>query len=469
MTVVDLDVYIDKIDNSMLRLVLLLRWFFNKQTSTGGIVTKLKWKSTVEIKKTFLDYFLEKDHLFVEPSGIVPRNDPTLMLINSGMAPMKSYFTGHKIAPYPRLTNIQDCIRFTDFDNVGDSYHGTSFRMMGSWSFGDYFKEKAIELAFELLTGEFGIPVDRLSATVFVADKSLPGVPSDEESARIWERFLPKDRIIGCPPADNFWGPAGDSGPCGPCTEVFFDRGEGYAEKETDDVLVPGRHIEIWNAGVFMQYLKDEEGNYSPLPMRCVDTGAGLERFAMILQDCKSIYEIDQYKPSYELIYQSIGDIRWSRIIFDHLKTSILMLREGIVPSNSGEGYLLRRALRRAMTGVFLREIDLSILQTWVDLLCEIIDDKDKTMIRKLDIDHWLRKECEGFEKLMRKSRKHLDKIAENKELSAQHAFNLKTVLGISEDFLEEFCVSHGILFSKVEFRKLIEEHKKISRQSREQ
>src|SRR3989344_1240003 len=316
---------------------------------------KIPSMSTEEIKTIFIDYFLVNDHQLIESSGIIPKNDPTLMLINSGMAPMTPYFTGHLKPPPPRLANIQDCIRFTDFGSVGDSHHGTNFRMMGSWSFGDYFKDRAIEFAFELLTEKFGIPADRLSATVFMADESLPGVPSDEESARIWEKLLPRDRIIGRPPVDNFWGPAGTSGPCGPCTEVFFDRGEEFAEKETDDALIPGRHIEIWNAGVFMQYFKDEQGNFSSLPMKCVDTGAGLERFAMILQGRTSIHEIDQYDQSYRLINQRIGDTAWTRVILDHIKTSILMIREGIVPSNTREGYLLRRALRRAMIGIFLR------------------------------------------------------------------------------------------------------------------
>ena len=424
----------------------------------------LPYKTTEEVRQTFLNHFLKHDHQIVKPSGIIPKNDPTLMFINSGMAPLKPYFMGHARPPYSRLTNVQDCIRFVDIESVGDSYHGTSFRMMGSWSFGDYFKEKAIELAFELITGQFGIPADRLYATVFVADKSLPGVPSDEDSARIWEQFLPRERIIGCPPVDNFWGPAGTSGPCGPCTEVFFDRGEEFAEKETDDVLVPGRHIEIWNAGVFMQYFKDEQGNFSPLPMKCVDTGAGLERFAMILQDRASIHEIDQYESSYQLINQCVGDTVWTRVILDHLKTSILMIREGIVPSNTREGYLLRRALRRAMIGVFLRGVNLTILQEWVESLSGEIDNEDLTRRQKSVITHWIDEERNGFEGLMHRSRKYLDKIVAVKELDAQYAFTLKTAMGMPEDLLEEFCIRHGIPFPKSEFLKLIEEHKEISR-----
>ncbi len=423
--------------------------------------------TTEEVRQAFLEYFLERDHRLVEPSGIIPKDDSTLMFINSGMAPMKPYFTGQLRPPYPRLVNIQDCIRFVDVGSIGDSYHGTSFRMMGSWSFGDYFKERAIELAFDLITGTFGIPAERLSGTVFVTDESMPGVPSDEESARIWERFLPSNRIIGRPPEDNFWGPAGISGPCGPCTEIFFDRGEEFAEREVDDVLVPGRHIEIWNAGVFMQYFKDEAGVFSPLPMKCVDTGAGLERFAMIFQNRASIHEIDQYEKPYQLIDQRIGDAIWSRIILDHLKTSILMIREGITPSNTREGYLLRRALRRAMIGVYLRGISLTILQEWVESLSEVIDDKDLTLRHKSEIAHWLSEERTGFESLMRRSGKYLDKVAAAKELDAQHAFTLKTGMGIPEDLLEEFCSQHNIPFPKTEFLRLIEEHKEISRRQK--
>jgi len=427
----------------------------------------LQRMTTAEVRQTFLEYFLTHDHQFAEPAGIIPKNDPTLMFINSGMAPMKPYFTGQSRSPYPRLTNVQDCIRFVDIESVGDSYHGTSFRMMGSWSFGDYFKEKAIELAFELITGPFGIPVDRLVATVFMADDSMPGVPSDEESARVWERFLPRDRIIGRPPADNFWGPAGVSGPCGPCTEVFFDRGAEFAEQDTNDVLVPGRHVEIWNAGVFMQYLKDEQGNFSPLPMRCVDTGAGLERFAMILQGRASIHEIDQYDQSYKLVTQRIGDAVWTRIVLDHIKTSILMIREGIVPSNTREGYLLRRALRRAMIGMFLRDINLAVLQEWSDSLMEVIDNKDLTMRQRAGITYYLGEERASFDRLMRRSRKHLDKIAASGQLDARQAFTLKTGMGIPEDLLEEFCTRHGIRFPKDEFLGLVEGHRDISRRTK--
>lgn len=424
----------------------------------------LPWKSAEEIRQTFLEYFLRNNHEFIEPSGVIPRNDPTLMFINSGMAPLKPFFLGQARPPFPRLVNVQDCIRFVDLDSVGDSHHGTSFRMMGSWSFGDYFKERAIELAFELVTDIFGFPSDRLSATVFVADESLPGIPDDEESARIWRKFLPQDRILPRPPADNFWGPPGIVGPCGPCTEVFFDRGAEFGSASTGDPLVSGRHIEIWNAGVFMQYFKDERGNYSPLPMNCVDTGAGLERFAMILQERPSIHEIDQYEGVFRLVNDRLRDPSWSRIVLDHLKTSLLMLRERVTPSNQREGYLLRRALRRAMLGVFLKGVEVKTVRGWMGGLCECVDDRRKTASAQSAIFVWLDAEISSFEGLMRRSQKHLDRIVAEKHLDAQHAFDLKTSLGVPEDLLEEYCRRHGIEFPREGLASLLREHQQVSR-----
>jgi alanyl-tRNA synthetase len=424
----------------------------------------LQWRSVEEIRRVFLEYFLKKDHRLIEPAGILPHDDPTLMFINSGMAPMKPFFTGQSQPPYPRLTNVQDCIRFVDVEDVGDSHHGTSFRMLGSWSFGDYFKERAIELAFELLTEIFRFPAAQLYATVFVSDETTPAIPDDEESARIWERYLPRERIVSKPPEDNFWGPAGATGPCGPCTEVFFDRGEQYGQVGGDDPLIPERHVEIWNAGVFMQYFKDEQGNFSVLPMNCVDTGAGLERLAMILQDRVSIHEIDQYEEVYRSIEQVVSDTTWTRIILDHLKTALLLMREGIVPSNQREGYMLRRTLRRSMSGVFLRDINLSVVSEWFESLCEVVDNKGKTDAARPTMLSWLEEERNSFELLMRRSRKHLDKIAATQHLDAKQAFDLKTSLGIPEDLLEEYCRRYGIEFPRKGYLQLFREHQEISR-----
>lgn len=424
----------------------------------------LKFHTTEEVKERFITFFMEHNHQLVPPKGIIPIDDPTLLFINSGMAPMKPFFMGKKTPPSPMLTNVQDCIRFVDFDDVGDSYHGTSFRMMGSWSFGDYFKEGAIKLAFELITEGFGLDPSKLSATVFKNDGSIKGVPDDEESARIWEKYLPRDRIIPRPPVDNFWGPPGDSGPCGPCTEVFYDRGPEYTEKETDDILVPGRHIEIWNAGVFMEYYMSEQKEISNLPNKCVDTGAGQERFAMILQNTPSICEIDQYRDVYRLIHEQIKNTTWSRIALDHLKTSILILREGVIPSNTREGYMLRRLLRKALIGMFIHEIRFDIITTWSDYLCDVIDNKNLTMEHKAAIDQWIKFECNNFAALMKRSRRHLNKVITLQELTAQKAFELKTSIGIPEELLHAICETHNIDFPTEGFNAKMEEHRNISR-----
>ena len=423
----------------------------------------MKSLTTEEIRHKFMNFFLSHDHKFVEQSGILPVNDPTLLFINSGMAPMKSFFLGKKQPPYHHLTNIQDCIRTVDIDDVGDSYHASSFRMMGSWSFGSYFKEKAIELAFELITQGFGFPVDRLYATVMRQDKSLPNVPADTESAVIWEHFLPQDRIVWLPPQDNFWGPAGDSGPCGPCTEVFFDRGEEYG-KGQEGILVKGRHIEIWNAGVFMQYNMNINREIEPLPVKCVDTGAGLERFAMVLQGTTSIHNIDQYANAYSMIKSLITDERWTRIILDHLKTAVLMLREEISPGNQRHEYVLRRLIRRALSGMYLRNVDMKIALQFIQSLAEVIDNSKLTQSKMPSITNALQIEIEQFQKVLRRAQKHFDIVLGNRQLTVETAFKMKTAHGIPEELIREFCQEHSIEFPDKTFATLMEEHKNISR-----
>lgn len=420
--------------------------------------------SVEEIKEKFLNFFKKNDHRFVNPSGILPKGDPTLLFINSGMAPMKPYFLGASTAPYPKLTNIQDCIRTVDIDDVGDSYHGSSFRMMGSWSFGDYFKEKAIELAFTLITEGFGFPADRLYATVMKSDHSLPNVPDDEESAKIWKKFLPSDHIIWCPPSDNFWGPAGESGPCGPCTEVFYDRGPEYGDKNSKDQLVRERHIEIWNAGVFMQYIKSSAGAISQLPMHCVDTGAGLERFAMLLQDAPSIHEIDQYKQVYDKIVGYTKNHKNSRIILDHAKTSLLMMSEGVSPGNQRHAYVLRRLLRRILTLHHLDNIELKNIIGIMEMLAKTMDNSSNIIAAMPFIGSIMQSEVGSFERIIARAEKHFSKIIKERTILASYAFELKTAHGIPTELIQEFCKKNNINFPENQFSELLKKHRDISR-----
>jgi len=250
--------------------------------------------TSIEARKAFLDFFKQRGHLEIGSAPLIPNNDPTLLLINSGMAPLKPYFTGEQKPPGPRLCNIQKCIRTNDIEVVGDPHHLTFFEMMGNWSIGDYFKEEAVYMAWEMLKS-FGFDTTKLYVTVFKGDNKLPDVPPDEESKAIWKNIIPETQIIPLGADSNFWGPTSDTGPCGPCTELFIDRGTNYGcgEQSCGPNCNCGRFIEIWNAGVFMQYYLHENGCLTELPLKSVDAGAGLDRFMLILEGKESVYDTD--------------------------------------------------------------------------------------------------------------------------------------------------------------------------------
>jgi alanyl-tRNA synthetase len=305
-----------------------------------------------EIRSTFLNYFAAQGHEIVPSSPLVPRNDPTLMFTNAGMVQFKNVFTGVEKRPYLRATTSQKCVRaggkHNDLDNVGyTARHHTFFEMLGNFSFGDYFKDHAIELAWNLVTKEFGLPKDKLTATVYV---------DDDEAFGLWKKIagLPESRIIRIAGSDNFWQ-MGDTGPCGPCSEIFYDHGDkvwggppGSAEAEGD------RFIEIWNL-VFMQFEQSAPGVRNPLPKPSIDTGAGLERIAAVLQGKHDNYDIDLFVALIHAIAELTGaDPRGEqkgslRVIADHLRASSFLIADGVLPSNEGRGYVLRRIMRRAM------------------------------------------------------------------------------------------------------------------------
>ncbi|MBI0432742.1 alanine--tRNA ligase [Roseomonas sp. KE0001] len=308
--------------------------------------------SSNDIRATFLDYFARNGHTVVDSSPLVPRNDPTLMFTNSGMVQFKNVFTGQERRPYSRATTAQKCVRaggkHNDLDNVGyTARHHTFFEMLGNFSFGDYFKEQAIEHAWTLLTRDFALPKEKLLVTVF---------SEDEDAAALWRRIagLGAERIIRIPTSDNFWR-MGDTGPCGPCSEIFYDHGPsipggppGSPDEDGD------RFIEIWNL-VFMQYLEEPAGTRNPLPRPSIDTGMGLERFAAILQGKHDNYDTDTFRAlilaSAELTGQAAdGPFKVShRVVADHLRSGAFLIADGVMPSNEGRGYVLRRILRRAM------------------------------------------------------------------------------------------------------------------------
>ncbi|HEX8571406.1 MAG TPA: alanine--tRNA ligase, partial [Allosphingosinicella sp.] len=308
--------------------------------------------STNDIRRSFLDYFARQQHQAVPSAPLVPQNDPTLMFVNAGMVPFKNVFTGLESRPYSTAVSSQKCVRaggkHNDLDNVGyTARHHTFFEMLGNFSFGNYFKDRAIELAWTLLTKEWGLPADRLTATVY---------HTDDEAFDLWRKIagLPESRIIRIPTKDNFWA-MGDSGPCGPCSEIFFDHGDhipggppGSPDEDGD------RFVEIWNL-VFMQYEQEDNEIVRDLPKPSIDTGMGLERIAAVLQGVHENYETDTFRAliaaSSELTRTDPSGERKAshRVIADHLRASGFLIADGVLPANEGRGYVLRRIMRRAM------------------------------------------------------------------------------------------------------------------------
>ncbi|RME14475.1 MAG: alanine--tRNA ligase [Bdellovibrio sp.] len=432
----------------------------------------MKKLNSFEIKETFISFFENKDHLRIKSSSLIPVNDPTLLFVNSGMAPLKPFFLGKEKPPHPRLCNVQPCIRTIDIEDVGDRHHLTLFEMMGSWSIGDYYKEKAIELAFDLLVNGFGFPKEKLFVTVYEGNDKL-GLKPDLESASAWEKVgIPRDHIVMLG-EDNFWGPAGETGPCGPCTEVFFDTGEAFGptykagEVEFD---TKGRYIEIWNAGVFMELNKTKEGRFEPLSMKSVDTGSGVERMAMVLNSVQSVYETDILSQ----IYQSVMDlykglsVRRARILTDHLRAVTFILAEKVIPGNEGQGYVPRRLLRKCAAHVLSvgeKHVDFSPL---IEEVIQLHSDWYKHLKREKDfILEQVRQELNEFVPVIERGLSLVDKELQSLKgptFPGQKAFELVSTYGVPLDILKSHLQERGVALDEDTYKKEYEHHRNISR-----
>ena len=423
------------------------------------------FRTTDEIHDMYIDFYTSRGYVHHPDSSILPHNDPTLLLINSGMAPMKPFFTGDQTPPSNLLTNVQNCIRTGDIDDIGDSHHGTSFNMMGSWQFGPEFsKERATELAYELITEGFGLEPDRLSASVLNSDTEARGIPADNDSIAAWQRYLPTDRIVALPAEDNFWGPAGDSGPCGPCTEVFYDRGEHFADSDDiDQQLRNGQHVEIWNAGVFMQYFMDTVGNVTPLQSPSVDGGAGLERFAMVLQNAPSIHEIDRWLPVYDTVFADTQNVRSARIITDHVRTSEILLQSGITPANKASAYILRRLLRRSMGIMAQHEISQVRLTEYQEAVQERLPKLSGAIRNQSETKEILGVEQQAFSKVLVRGSKLLKPLIDRGQISGADVHKLHATHGIPADLVREACIRSGIIFPEDEYLTAQRDHAQSS------
>ncbi len=429
--------------------------------------------SSEEVVETFLKFFESRDHLRIPGASLVPKDDPTLLFINSGMAPMKPFFLGLQKPPHPDLCNIQACIRTVDIDIVGDRHHLTLFEMLGSWSIGRYWKRRAIELAYDLLVNGFHFDPATLYASVYSGDAEL-GIPADEESAAAWEAVgLPRDHIVALG-ADNFWGPAGKYGPCGPCTEVFFDTGP-----EHGPAYVPGgvfdtesRYIEIWNAGVFMEFDKQPTG-LERLALRSVDTGSGLERMVMNLNRLESVYDVDRLKPLFETILQQIGGgsdpriARDARVIADHLRAVSFIVADGVAPSNVGRGYIPRRLIRKCIALTTRRGVpDFNIEEPLDTLIKQMGADHPRLVEGRSRIVETFNAERRAFSLRLTDGLERLGALASQRgfRVSGADALSLFATYGLPIEIIRDFVAEHGGELDEAGFQHAFARHQDVSR-----
>ncbi len=434
-----------------------------------------------EIQEKFLGFFTNHDHLIMPQIPLVPENDPTLLFTSAGMVAFKPYFLGLEEPPHPRLANIQRCLRTTDIDRVGQNARTLSFfEMLGSWSIGDYFKEEAINLAWQFLTKSLGFAPDKLWATYFASDPKYPQIPPDQDSAQFWQKVgMNPDHIVGLGYKDNFWH-TGGVGPCGPSTEVYLDRGEsfGCGKKNCRPGCDCDRFLEIWNAGVFMQYNQTPEGEYQPLPFNSVDTGAGLERLAMVLQNKDSVFATDLFAPLIDKITslsesannQGENSARLVNLIADHIRASVFLLADGVLPANQEQGYILRRLIRRAIDAgdkigfSGFTELVATIVDAYQEPYSYLVDQKE-------NISQALLTEEANYRRAIGRGKKEIIALAkkkksQNEPVSGKEVFYFIQTFGLQPALVKEEFVGRGVSISQQveqELAQAKQEHRQIS------
>ena len=430
-----------------------------------------------ELRDKFLDFFRQKNHAIISSASLLPEHDPTVLFTTAGMHPLQPYLLGQPHPAGTRLANVQKCIRTSDINDVGDATHLTFFEMLGSWSLGDYFKEEAITWSYEFLTAPQWLHIDpaKLYITVFTGDEE---VAQDEESAELWRQLgIPDERIYYLPREDNWWGPAGKTGPCGPCSEMFYDTGKAPCSPSCAPGCPCGKYFEIWN-DVFMTYDKRADGSYVPLSQHNVDTGMGIERTVSILNGQSSVYEIDTIAPLMaELVNMAqIETVPTNeqmvalRIIVDHVRAVTFIMGEDhrISPSNVEHGYVVRRLIRRAIR----QSAQVNIQRNFLPRIAELIIEMYHTTYPELDrnrtfILNSLAKEEQAFNKTLKTGLRKLHQlIATNGAITGQDAFLLFTSFGFPVEMTVEIAAEQGLEINLDAFEKEFEHHRQLSRQS---
>mgnify|MGYP001154784905 FL=1 len=428
----------------------------------------------IEIRNKYLNFFKEHGHTIIPSAPLIPENDPSVLFTTAGMQPLVPYLLGEPHPAGKRLTDYQKCVRTNDIDEVGDNRHLTYFEMLGNWSLGDYFKEESIQMSYDFLTKELGIPAEKLSVTCFAGDEDCA---RDEVTASCWKKAgIPEERIYYFGKDDNWWI-AGETGPCGPDTEMFYDTGKPKCSEECNPSCGCGKYVEIWN-NVFMEFYKDENGKYSKLKQHNVDTGLGLERMAMLLQGKETPFETELFAPIMDKLVelQKVDNIASRRIVAEHLRSSMMIICDGGRPSNVDRGYILRRLIRRMVRHMNKLQISLDELVTLIDLNVENLKEMYPSLeINKETIKTVIIEEKDKFVKTLVKGEKEFEKEVGQVKAQGENivpgkvVFRLYDTYGFPPEVTEELAAESGMSIDKKEFEKLFKEHQEKSRAGSEQ
>lgn len=428
----------------------------------------------IEIRNKYLNFFKNHGHVVIPSAPVIPENDPSVLFTTAGMQPLVPYLLGEPHPAGTRLTDYQKCVRTNDIDEVGDNRHLTYFEMLGNWSLGDYFKEESIQMSYDFLTKELGIPVEKLSVTCFAGDEDCA---RDEVTASCWKKAgIPEERIYYFGKDDNWWI-AGETGPCGPDTEMFYDTGKPKCSPECNPSCGCGKYVEIWN-NVFMEFYKDENGKYSKLKQHNVDTGLGLERMTMLLEGKETPFETELFAPIMDKLVelQKVDNIVSRRIVAEHLRSSMMIICDGGRPSNVDRGYILRRLIRRMVRHMNKLQISLDELSTLIDINVENLKEMYPALeANKETIKNVILEEKDKFVKTLEKGEKEFAKeVGQVKEqgentVPGKVVFRLYDTYGFPPEVTEELATENGMKIDKEGFDKLFKEHQEKSRAGSEQ
>ena len=427
----------------------------------------------IEIRNKYLNFFKNHGHKIIPSAPLIPENDPSVLFTTAGMQPLVPYLLGQKHPEGTRLTDYQKCLRTNDIDEVGDNRHLTYFEMLGNWSLGDYFKEESIKMSYEFLTKELGIPAEKISVTCFAGDEDCP---RDEVTASCWEKAgIPKERIYFYGKDDNWWI-AGEEGPCGPDTEMFYDTGKPKCSDDCQPSCDCGKYVEIWN-NVFMEYYK-KDGKYTKLEQKNVDTGLGLERMTMLLQGKETPFDTELFSPVMDKLKELAkeDDIASRRIVAEHMRSSMMVIADGGRPSNIDRGYILRRLIRRMTRHLNKLQIDLGKLPELLDLNIDIL----KEMYPELDshrqeIKDVIITEKDKFMKTLNHGEREFNKVINRLKnqginvIDGKTIFNLYETYGFPPEVTKDLAQENGFKADLSKFDELFKEHQEKSRMGSDQ